>query len=435
MIEKSVLFEILRDQNFWYKTPEFQYIDRKEYLEQIKKHLPSKSILVLQGPRRSGKTVLLKLLIKDMMESINKNYILYVNLEDYRLVQYYSLELLEKIYGVFREHINPKNEVYYIIDEIQNIDGFEHFLRTKYDNEEKIKFIITGSNSKLLSKELASLLTGRTLSFEIFPFSFKEYLDYQKIKVEDNSYYILESRKHEIKHLFNNYCNNGAIPEYLDNPVKERLEEYFENVILKDIVERYNLRNAKLIKELGIYLLSNASVLTSYNSLSKTFGVSINTIKEYISYLETAYLFFSVTKFSFSYKKHITVPSKIYCIDNGLINLVSFKFMENRGKLFENLVFLELNRGKKEVYYHSDKKECDFILKDKLKISSSIQVTVSIQDEKTKNRELDGLLEAITEYDLNEGLILTEDEYDDLNIDIIKIKVRPIWFWLLNKEE
>ncbi|MHA1292780.1 MAG: ATP-binding protein [Promethearchaeota archaeon] len=435
MIEKSVLFEILREQNFWYTTPEFNYIDRQKYLEQITKHLSSKSILVIQGPRRSGKTVLLKLLIKSMMESINKNFILYVNLEDYRLVPYYSLELLEKIYEVFREYINPKNEVYYIIDEIQNIDGFEHFLRTKYDNEEKIKFIITGSNSKLLSKELASLLTGRTLTFEIFPFSFKEYLNYQKIQVEDNSYYALESKRHEFKHLFNNYCNYGAIPEYLDNPVKERLEEYFENVILKDIVERYNLRNAKLIKQLGIYLLSNASSLTSYNSLSKTFDVSINTIKEYISYLEAAYLFFSVSKFSFSYKKHVTVPSKVYCIDNGLINLVSFKFIENRGKLFENLVFLELKRNKKEIYYHSDKKECDFILKDKLKITNSIQVTVSIQDEKTKHRELNGLLEAIKAYDLNEGLILTEDEYDDFNAGVFKIKVRPIWFWLLNKEE
>ena len=435
MIEKSLLFEILRDQNSWHKTPKFQYIDRNEYLEQIEKYLPSKSILILQGPRRSGKTVLLKLFIKDMMEYINKNYILYVNLEDYRLVQYYSLELLEKIYDVYREHVNPRNEMYYIIDEIQNIDGFEHFLRTKYDNEERIKFIITGSNAKLLSKELASLLTGRTLSFEIFPFSFKEYLNYQKVEVEDNSYYALESRKHELKHLFNHYCNNGAIPEYLDDPVKERLEEYFENVILKDVVERYNIRNAKLFKELGIYLLSNASTLTSYNSLSKTFGVSINTIKEYISYLEAAYLFFSVTSFSFSYKKHVTVPSKVYCIDNGLINLVSFKFIENRGKLFENLVFLELNRSKKEIYYHSDKKECDFILKDKLKISSSIQVTVSIQDEKTKKRELDGLLDAIKKYDLNEGLILTEDEYNDYEIDGSKIKVRPIWFWLLNKED
>jgi len=435
MIEKSVLYDILREQNYWYKDPDFDYIERDEYLNRIKKHLNTKSILVIQGPRRAGKTVLLKLLIRDIIKAKDRTQILYVNLEDYRLVRFYSLELLNDIYEVFREKINPRDEIYFFIDEIQNIDGFEHFLRTKYDNEENIKFIITGSNSKLLSKELATLLTGRTLTFEIFPFSFREFLRYNDIEITDNSYYILENNKHELKHLFNNYYMYGAIPEYIDNPAKERLEEYFENIILKDIVERYHIRNAKLIKELGIYLLSNACNLTSNNSLSKTFNVSINTIKEYISYLESAYLFFSINKFSYSYKNHITLPSKIYCIDNGLINLVSFKFSEDKGKLFENLVFLELKRSNKEIYYHSDKKECDFLIKEKLKIFKAVQVTVNIKNEKTKEREIKGLIESLKKYNLNDGIILTEDEFANLIFDDFKIKIRPLWFWLLNKEE
>ncbi|MHA1376678.1 MAG: ATP-binding protein, partial [Promethearchaeota archaeon] len=173
MIKKSLLFEILREQNYWFKQPLFDYIDRKTYLKEIKKHINTKSILVIQGPRRAGKTVLLKLLIREMVKSIDKNKILYVNLEDYRLFQHYSLELIEAIYDTYREKINPDKEVYYFIDEIQNIEGFEHYLRSQYDSEKKIKFIITGSNSKLLSKELATLLTGRTLTFEVFPFSFK----------------------------------------------------------------------------------------------------------------------------------------------------------------------------------------------------------------------------------------------------------------------
>ena len=435
MIKKSDLFRVLREQNFWYKESDFTYINRNQYLNQIKTHLNTKSILVLQGPRRSGKTVLLKLFIHDIMKKEDRFSILYVNLEDYRLVPYYSLELLEKIYDVFKTRINPNGKTFYLIDEIQNIKGFEHFLRTKYDNEENIKFIITGSNSKLLSKELASLLTGRTLKFEVLPFSFKEYLDYHNIQIDNFSYYALEEKEHEIKNLFNRFVREGAIPEYLDNPIKERLEEYFESILLKDIIERYKLRNVKLMKDLGIYLLSNVSSLTSYNSLSKTFDVSINTIKDYLIYLETAYLFFRVKRFSFSYKNHIKAPAKLYCIDNGLANLVSFKFSENRGKLFENLVFLELNREKFEIYYHRDKTECDFILKDKLEIFACIQVTGNMSNRHTKEREIRGLKNALKEFNLKKGLILTEDVYDNIRIDDFTIFVRPLWFWLLNKEK
>ncbi|MHA1107325.1 MAG: ATP-binding protein [Promethearchaeota archaeon] len=191
---------ILREQNYWFKQPLFDYIDRKTYLKEIKKHINTKSILVIQGPRRAGKTVLLKLLIREMVKSIDKNKILYVNLEDYRLFQHYSLELIEAIYDTYREKINPDKEVYYFIDEIQNIEGFEHYLRSQYDSEKKIKFIITGSNSKLLSKELATLLTGRTLTFEVFPFSFKEYLSYKDMEISDNKYYSLEPNIHKLKH-------------------------------------------------------------------------------------------------------------------------------------------------------------------------------------------------------------------------------------------
>ncbi len=435
MIKKSLLFEILREQNYWFKQPIFDYIDRKIYLKQIKKYINIKSILVIQGPRRAGKTVLLKLLIQEMIKSIDNSKILYVNLEDYRLFQYYSLELLEAIYDLYREKINPDKEVYYFIDEIQNIDGFEHYLRSEYDSEKEIKFVITGSNSKLLSKELATLLTGRTLTTEIFPFSFKEYLLYKKTEISNNQYYSLEPNIHQLKHSFNTYYTHGSIPEYIDNPIKERLEEYFENVILKDIVERYNIRNTKLIKDLGIYLLSNATNLVSYNSLSKIFDVSINTIKEYISFLESAYLFFHLYKFSYSYKKQIKTSSKMYCIDNGLINLVSFRFSENKGRLFENLVFLELKRDNKEIYYHKLKKECDFIIKKNLVIIEAIQVTISLNDPKTKKREFNGLIEALNEYNLKEGLIITEDQYEDLIMDGYRIKIRPLWFWLLNKKD
>jgi len=175
--------------------------------------------------------------------------------------------------------------------------------------------------------------------------------------------------------------------------------------------------------------------LISHGSLSKVFDVSINTIKEYISFLESAYLFFRLNKFSYSYKKQFKTSSKIYSIDNGLINLVSFKFSENKGRLFENLVFLELKRNNKEIYYHKIKKECDFIIKKNLKITNAIQVSISLDLLKNKKREYEGLIEALNEYNLKEGLIITEDQYEDLKINGFKIKIRPLWFWLLNKTE
>ena len=322
----------------------------------------------------------------------------------------------------------------------QNISGFEHFLRTKYDShKESIKFIITGSNSSLLSDEISSLLTGRISRLEIFPFSFREFLRYHNecSEIDDNeeiSYFNLESSKIKLKHWFNRYYISSAIPEYLDNPIQERLQEYFDNIILKDIVGLYNIRNARIIKDLGIYLLSNAANLASYTSLRKTFDISINTLKSYLHYLESAYLFFQLKKFSFSYKKQITSPNKIYCIDNGLIDMVSFKFSPNQGRLFENLVYLELKREGNDVYYFQEKYECDFIVKDQLSVSNAIQVTVDMSNEKTHQREITGLLEALETFNLEEGFILTEDEYNTLEKGGYKIKIRPLWYWLLNKD-
>ncbi len=442
MIKKPALFAILRTQNFWHRKVDFDYTFRPQYLNKIFEYLKSRAIVVLQGPRRVGKTVLLRLTIQNLMHSIDPKQILYVNLEDFRLYKFYSLELLDLIYSVYREEINPSGPVYFLLDEIQNIEKFEHFLRTKYDiPEETIHFIITGSNSTLLSEEISMRLTGRFVRLEIYPFSFREYLQYHKesTEIEDSStieYFNLEIHKAKWKHWFNRYYKNCMIPEYLENPTQERLQEYFDNIILKDIVGRFHIRNARLIKDLGIYFLSNVANLASQNLLRKTFDVSINTIKIYMEYMESAFLFFQVKKYDFSYKKQITSPRKIYCIDNGLIEMVSFKFSPNQGRLFENLVYIELKRLGYKVYYFRGKGECDFIVKDQdhLHVQTAIQVTVEMSNEITRNHEISGLIEALKELNLEEGYILTEDEYSTMFQEEFKIKIRPLWYWLLKKD-
>ncbi|MCL7410361.1 MAG: ATP-binding protein [Methanosarcinaceae archaeon] len=439
MLEKNQIFEILRDQNYWFKdfTHE-EYIERKHYLGKMKDLLESKSITAVTGPRRAGKTVLLKQTINEMMEEgVKKEQILYLNLEDYRLYSNHSIELLSAVLETYKDNINPKNKIYFFIDEIQNIEGFEHFLRTEYDRDgkSKIKLIITGSNSKLLSKELGTLLTGRTSTLTVYPFSFEEYLEYNNVKLDMSSYFTLENHKNEIKQLFNKYVAFGSIPEFLDETQPyDRLNEYLENIIFKDIVVRFNIRNTRLVKELAIFLATNTSKTYSINQLSKMFKCSVNTIKEYLFDLEQAYLFFNLKQYSYSYKEQVTTQSKSYCIDTGLASATGFQFLKNNGRLIENAVFIELKRRGHDIYYHKGTGtgvECDFLIKEGMHVTSVIQVTESLTNPDTKKREIKGLLDATQQYGLEVGLILTDNEYDDIVQDDVTINVRPIWFWML----
>ncbi|NJO91125.1 MAG: ATP-binding protein [Chloroflexia bacterium] len=206
----------------------------------------------------------------------------------------------------------------------------------------------------------------------------------------------------------------------------------YENVLYRDIVARYNIRNETPLKELLHFLVSNISKPHSYNSLKKVIGVANSeTVKEYISYFENSYLVFTINKFDYSVRKQLANPKKIYFIDNALANSVSFGFSENKGRQLENLVFIEIRRKYREIFYHSDKHECDFLVFDNGKAIQAIQVSWSIENEKTYEREVNGLIEAMETHYLKEGLILTYDDEKEINIDNKTIKVVPVWKWLL----
>ncbi len=431
MLSDEVIFEVLKNQNFWFKDLDLsEFILRKQYFNFD--FIESDSILVITGARRTGKTVLLKQFMDLVIKKFSKEQVLYVNLEDYHFFNNYSLNLLEKIISVYEENINPNKKAFVFFDEIQNVPGFEKFIRTKQD-EKKIKFIITGSNSKLLSKELGSLLTGRMLSIEVFPFSFKEFLELKQLlpkKIEKN--YL--NQKILLNEL-NKYIEFGSIPEFFNEKNHElRLKEYFENIIYKDIIQRFNIRNSKAIKELGIILANNSGKLFSINQLTKLFKISINTLQEYLSDLELTYLFFYLEKYSFSIKEKMNSQSKVYCIDTGLINRITTKFSKDEGRLLENIVFIELKRQGKEVYYFKEKNECDFIIKENTRIIEVIQVTKTIQNEKTKKREIQGLLEAMEKNNLKKGLIITKNEFNEMKIKEKKISIIPLWYWLLKQK-
>jgi hypothetical protein len=296
---------------------------------------------------------------------------------------------------------------------------------------------MTGSSAKPLSKELTTKLRGRVLPYEIFPLSFKEYLGWNGIDYDIKT--ISHSRqKAAVKKHFSAYWQNGGYPALMEEPANLRndiLQQYFDSMILNDVIERHNVESVKKIKILASLLFASASKEITYNKLANKlssigYAISKSSIIDYISYFEDAYLFFQNLKYEYSLAKQLGAIKKIYCVDNGLLNAVSFKFSEDSGRLLENLVFLELRRRKNEVYYHRHLFECDFLIKHKNKVISAIQVATKLDDE-NKGREINGLVEAMEAYKLDVGYVLTEDQEDELIVKKKKIFVLPVWKWLL----
>src|SRR3989338_3420328 len=401
MMLKETLRDIVKSQRKNLEEIETGVI--REKLDDIDLNLPF--ALVISGVRRCGKSTLLLQLIRK-----RKNFY-YFNFEDPRTAAF-DVDDFQKLNDVFVEE-NGKSD-YYFFDEIQNAQKWEIFVRQMLDK--KMHFVLTGSNASLLSKELGTRLTGRHLRFELFPFSFREFLKLTKKKPGIDS--------------FKSYLKKGGFPQYIKDKRNEILYELLNDIITRDIVIRYNLRNSKLVKEIAVYMSTNIGKEFSYRSLKETFGLgSVNTLISLISYFEDSYLFFTVPRFSYSLKKQIKNPKKIYAIDNGLSATNSASFSEDKGRMLENAVFLHLRRKYKNIFYFREKHECDFLVVEKNNIIAAIQVCYELNDD-NKEREIKGLQEALENLNLKEGLILTFDQEDELSVVNKKITVMPVWKWL-----
>jgi hypothetical protein len=422
----------MKKDNFKYIISEFQEFNLPKIIDRNLIIPKSNKIISLVGNRRSGKTYYFYQLIRDLLnKKINKTQILYVNFEDDRLfpLKLSDLDaLLEAYYELFPE--NKKLTKYLFLDEIQNIDNWEIFVRRVYDKE-KVKLFVTGSSSKLLSQEIATSLRGRTLSYNLYTLNFNEFLKFKNIKLNKNDLYL--SKRYTIKKLFEEYLNNGSFPEVVleDNLKKEILNNYYDMFIYKDLVERYSIRNVDLLKKLTKFLLTNISNLFSASSyhkyITKELSVSKETILEYISYLKEINLIFLVPIFSFSLKQQQVNPSKVYTIDNGLRNTVSFKFSKDEGRLAENLVFVELKRKLKEIYYWKGKGEVDFVIKNKNESIDLINVCYSNEIPKREINSINEFIEKHPKAKINNKIIITKD----LEKSKERIKYIPLWKWLL----
>lgn len=398
---KEVLKSIIISQQEWLVEDEGE-IPREQFAE-----LSSLSPFgyILTGVRRSGKSTLMKQLMQHHA-SVN-----YFNFEDSRAAGFEVSDFLI-VEELFTEISGTPQIMFF--DEIQNIIGWERYVRDAIDRKKTV--VITGSNARLLSKELGTKLTGRHLDFEVFPFSYGEFLSYFKLQAGPES--------------FSSFISKGGFPGFLNMGKKEMLSTLVSDILVSDIFTRYNLRNQEVYRMIVQFLLSNTGKEVSFNKLKNTFEVgSASSVMEFMNHLMDAYLIFLLPKYATSLKVQAKNPRKVYGIDQGLVNFSSVSGSPDLGRLLENTVYLNLRRSQKEIWYFKDKKECDFICREEKNKYSAIQVTwqLGFQNEK---REIEGLLEAMDQLNLTDGTIITFDQEDKVVKDGKTIKLIPGWKWM-----
>lgn len=415
---KDLLKQIILEQQEILHAPNKRYVQR--YIAD--EWLQTSEILIISGIRRCGKSVLMQQ-IRDRL--VEKDF--FFNFDDERLANF-KLDDFQKLQECFVELFGEQHTYYF--DEIQNIEGWERFVRRLYNAGNKI--VITGSNARMLSRELGTHLTGRYLQVEIYPFSFQEYLAMNEIPVNAKTLYTTTGRATMVK-SFVKYMECGGFPKFLQDGSVSYLTSLYESIIYRDILTRNGLTNEKEMLELMFYLASNATKRVTYSSLGKVVGIQHpDTIKNYLEYIQQTYLIFQLFRYDPSVKKQMMSPKKIYFVDNAIIKRIGFNATENNGVFLENLVFIELKRRGLDVYYYADKKECDFIVRKGLHISDAYQVTLKMDSPQTREREIAGVREAMQAYSLSKGYILTFEGKETINFDDGTIvEVVPVWEWIL----
>ena len=434
-MERDLILEILNDWNFWRKELDAGK-KRQEYVNSCLDFLKPNVIVAIIGVRRSGKSYLMRQVAKELAKKgIKKEELLIINFEDVRFTEF-STKLLNDIYEIYLEVLKPTSKPFIFLDEIHNVPKWEKWVRTIHELN-KAKIIISGSSSKLLAGELATVLTGRHLDVTIFPLSFKEFLLFKNIEIKDELDLI--SKKIEIKRALNEYSEFGGFPEVVLNEEKRQLlSKYFEDVVTKDVEKRYKIRKGEKLRSLTRFYLTNIANPITFSSLSKFLKISKNTIEKFSNYLEDAHALFFVKKFSFSFKEQEKSARKVYAIDPGLSTVIGFRFSENRGKLMENMIAVEILRKKSlnlnlDFYYWKDyqQNEVDFVVKDGFDVKQLIQVTYANSKDEIEKREIKSLAKASKELKCKNLLLITWDYEDEILTNKTKIKCLPIWRWLL----
>lgn len=400
MVLKSILETCAIDQRNQLMETDLGIV--RDSLQEIK--LRKEFINIITGIRRSGKSTLMHQLIHQLDQDFA-----YFHFEDPRIFGF-SVDDFPKLEEVLGE------KSYYFFDEIQNVPQWELFVRKLHDKGKLI--CITGSNASLLSKELGTRLTGRNITKELFPFNYSEYCTFYSIDQDSDS--------------VSKYMNDGGIPLFLKTREIAYLHQLLRDILYRDIIARHGIRNGKLVEELTLFLISNIAKPYSLNGLKKTFNLgSANSVSDYVSWLEDSYLFFTLPRFSWSLKSVAVNQKKIYSIDTGFAQANSLSFSSDKGRLFENMIYLSLRRKFTDLYYFREKGECDFVVKEKDKVTQVVQSCYELNSDNLQ-RELNGLKEAMDFFGLQEGIIVTLDQTDSFTDGNKHIRVVSAKDWLKN---
>ena len=432
----SQLIEVLEYWNFWSQDRRTG-VYRKDYAQELYRQRKLKEVSIVAGVRRAGKsTILLQVLKKLIDAGVPRENILYVNFEEPTFIPYLTVEFLLRIHDLYLERFNPGGRTYVVLDEVQVVPGWERFVRGLYDREKDIKFYITGSSSKLLSREYGASLTGRIVSNEIFPLSFQEFLTFR------NKENLIEKSQGKgspaLRNLFNQYIRFGGFPQVVlteeEKDSMQILKDYYTAVIEKDIIQRYRVRDIKKLKEFCLNLYANVATYFSGYQAEKKQKISQPTANKYLEYTREVFLVQTTDYFSYSFTEQKANPYKVYAIDPGLYNAVSFKFSENIGRIFENVIYLELRRKGEEIFYWKGKGEVDFLIRKGTKIDKLINVCWELNKNNEK-RELSGLCEAMEKFNVADAEIIVSGYDDRVDIKGKKIVISNFFNWLKRQSQ
>lgn len=415
------LFSYLSTWNFWDKDLNTG-VFRPDYVDKIIQYSAGNNVTVVTGVRRSGKSYLLRQTARKLIDSgVPKNNILIINFEDPRFEETTN-KILETLFDLYKKNLDPKGQIYVILDEIHRVPEWERWVRMMHELE-RAKIIVSGSNSHLLSREWGTVLTGRHLDIAIYPLSFSEFLSFKK-----NNYSIT---------LFEEYRKFGGFPVVVQTLDKEpTLLAHFNDIISEDIVKRFSIRREQKLRDLARYYAGNPGGLMTFNSLKKFLEISETTAERFSRYFEESYLFYFLPRFSTKIKEQEKSPRKVYAVDLGFLSSVGFQNSQNLGASLENLVYLELKRRISnlggELYYWKDQthKEVDFLVWNKGKIEKLIQVCWDPQKPETQKREVGSLNRAMEELSVNEGTVITYDFEGEEVVGEKIIKFIPVTKWL-----
>ncbi|MFH1200107.1 MAG: ATP-binding protein [Candidatus Micrarchaeota archaeon] len=421
MPEKEQLVKVI---DFWKATVTRERLFERELASGL--DAATKEVVDLVGVRRCGKSSIFKLLIRRLGL---EDKALFVNFEDPYFIVHNSPAVIEELIETYREYYYSGLE-YLFFDEIQAISGWEKAVRKLRDSGE-YRIFVTGSSSKLLSGEFSTLLTGRHLSHAAFPLSFREFLAFKGVQATGKRDLALKSTA--LLKAFSEYLENGGFPEVVVTGNKTLLQQYFKDIVYKDIAGRHEVRQTDVLEKLGVFLVTNSARTLSAGSVSKAFGISHEFASLYLEYFKEAFLVFDLPQFSYSLKTQAKALKKYYSVDTGLANAVSFRFSEDKGRMLEQSVFLHLARTGADAYYYKTRanQEIDFLVKTRQNHRQLIQVSWSLQDTDTRKRELAALFRAMDELRAKTALVLTYDEQETISQAGKTITVAPAWKWML----